>query len=81
MSNITNYAIIGAGSMGREHIRNIEIIKNAEVVALCDNNQESLNKSLNIVGRKIPTFQNHIDLINKPGIYKELCEKQLIKKL
>ena len=24
---------------------------------------------------------NHIDLINKPGIYKELCEKQLIKKL
>ncbi len=23
----------------------------------------------------------HIDLINKPGIYKDLCEKQLIKKL
>ena len=23
----------------------------------------------------------HIDIINKPGIYKELCEKQLIKKL
>ena len=23
----------------------------------------------------------HIDLINKPGIYKELCEKQFIKKL
>ncbi len=23
----------------------------------------------------------HLDLINKPGIYKELCEKQLIKKL
>ena len=24
---------------------------------------------------------NHLDLINKKGIYKELCEKQLIKKL
>jgi len=24
---------------------------------------------------------NHIDLIHKKGIYKELCEKQLIKKL
>ena len=24
---------------------------------------------------------NHIDLLNKKGIYKELCEKQLIKKL
>jgi len=23
----------------------------------------------------------HIDLVNKPGIYKELCEKQLIKKI
>ena len=23
----------------------------------------------------------HIDLLNKKGIYKELCEKQLIKKL
>jgi len=23
----------------------------------------------------------HVDLINKPGIYKELCEKQLIKKI
>ena len=37
---------------------------------------------------KIVVFDNgeiievgkHIDLINKPGIYKELCEKQLIKK-
>jgi len=38
---------------------------------------------------KIVVFDNgeiaevgkHIDLINKKGIYKELCEKQLIKKL
>jgi len=38
---------------------------------------------------KIVVFDNgeiievgkHIDLINKPGIYKELCEKQFIKKL
>ncbi len=30
---------------------------------------------------KIIEIGKHIDLINKPGIYKELCEKQLIKKL
>jgi len=29
---------------------------------------------------KIIEVGKHIDLINKPGIYKELCEKQLIKK-
>ena len=30
---------------------------------------------------KIIEIGNHIDLLNKKGIYKELCEKQLIKKL
>ena len=30
---------------------------------------------------EISEVGKHIDLINKPGIYKELCEKQLIKKL
>ncbi len=30
---------------------------------------------------KIIEVGKHINLINKPGIYKELCEKQLIKKL
>ena len=30
---------------------------------------------------KIVEIGKHIDLINKKGIYKELCEKQLIKKL
>ena len=30
---------------------------------------------------EIVEFGKHIDLVNKKGIYKELCEKQLIKKL
>ena len=30
---------------------------------------------------EIIEFGKHVDLINKPGIYKELCEKQFIKKL
>ena len=30
---------------------------------------------------KIIDVGKHIDLLNKNGIYKELCEKQLIKKL
>ena len=30
---------------------------------------------------KIMDVGKHIDLLNKKGIYKELCEKQLIKKL
>ena len=30
------YAIIGAGTMGLEHIQNILLLKNAEVVAISD---------------------------------------------
>ena len=32
-------------------------------------------------GQPVLTFEGKKYLINKPGIYKELCEKQLIKKL
>ena len=39
------YAIVGAGTMGQEHIRNIEIIDEAEVVALSDTNSESLKSN------------------------------------
>ena len=38
MRNI-NYGIIGTGAMGREHIRNIELIDNAQVVAICDSHR------------------------------------------
>ena len=38
------YAIIGAGTMGLEHIQNISLIKNAEVVAISDIHKNSLIK-------------------------------------
>ena len=46
MSKNFRYGIIGAGSMGREHIRNINIINEAEIVALSDPHDESINQSL-----------------------------------
>mgnify|MGYP005730124551 CR=1 FL=1 len=36
------YGIIGAGTMAREHILNISLIDNAEVVALADPHKDSL---------------------------------------
>ena len=44
MSNNIKYGIIGVGDMGQEHIHNINIIDNAEVVAICDTNEDSPNK-------------------------------------
>ena len=43
MSKSFKYGIIGAGSMGREHIRNVNIIDEAEIVALSDPNDDSIN--------------------------------------
>ncbi len=57
------YAIVGAGEMGREHIRNVALFENIEVSALCDVNKSSIEKSFNDLGKKVPSFENHYDLI------------------
>ena len=44
-------------------------------------NTQEANKIVVFDKGEIIEVGKHIDLINKPGIYKELCEKQLIKKL
>ena len=62
--NKIRYAIIGCGSMGMEHIRNIALIDNAEVTALCDNYKSSVNNSLEILKKNVPTFKSHIELMN-----------------
>ena len=58
------YAIIGSGEMGREHIRNISLIENIEVVAICDNHQPSIEKSLEILSPNTLVFKNHTELID-----------------
>ena len=61
--NKTRYAIIGSGSMGMEHIRNIALIDNAEVTALCDPNRTSIDSSLEALKTNVPTFKSHINLM------------------
>ena len=62
MSNV-KYAIVGSGTMGQEHIKNINLIDNAEVVAICDNHEKSINQSKKLFKNKVNIFENHIDLI------------------
>ena len=57
MTQKIKYGIIGAGSMGREHISNIAIIEEAEVVGLSDPHNNSLQESLSLLGNDIPTFK------------------------
>ena len=62
---IIKYGIIGAGTMAREHILNISLIENAEVVALSDPNEVSLNQCKDILKTKVPCFKNHQDMIKE----------------
>ena len=49
MTNKIKYGVIGTGVMGQEHIKNINIIENAEVVAICDTNANSRNQTKSLV--------------------------------
>ena len=58
------YAIIGAGCMGQEHILNIGIIDDAEVVALCDTSEQSIKDSLELLNNEVAIFNDYNDLID-----------------
>lgn len=45
MTNVLRYGLIGAGMMGREHLRNIALVDEVEVVALADDFPESLERA------------------------------------
>ena len=63
MTETIKYAIIGAGCMGQEHILNIELIDDAEVVALCDTSEKSIKESLKLLDNEVAIFKDYTDLI------------------
>ncbi len=63
MINKFRYGIIGAGSMGREHIRNVNIIDDAEIVALADPHAESINQSLYLLNNNVQTFEDYNEML------------------
>ena len=64
MTEKIKYAIIGAGCMGQEHILNIGIIDDAEVVALCDTSEKSIQESLELLNDEVAIFHDYNDLID-----------------
>ena len=64
MSDNIKYGIIGTGVMGQEHIQNINIIENAEVVAICDSNANSRNQTKTLVKESVKFYDNIDELIS-----------------
>ncbi|MDB0003764.1 Gfo/Idh/MocA family oxidoreductase [Alphaproteobacteria bacterium] len=65
MTNTIKYGVIGTGVMGQEHIQNINIIESAEVVAICDTNENSRNQTKSLVKNSTKFYNDLDELINK----------------
>ena len=65
MSETIKYGIIGTGVMGQEHIQNINLIENAEVVAVCDTNEGSRNQAKSLVRESTKFYNDLNELISK----------------
>ena len=63
MSDYIKYGIIGAGTMGQEHIKNINLLDNAEVSSICDPNEDSLNQSASHIMNDFNSYNNLEELI------------------
>ena len=64
MSTFIKYGIIGAGTMGQEHIKNINLLDNAKVTSICDPNESSLNQSSSIITNDFNSYRDLDELIN-----------------
>lgn len=70
MEEKIKYGIIGSGMMGREHIHNISLLDNTEVIALADPSSESLESAKDKV---ISCFNEEPKLY---ADYKEMLKKE-----
>jgi myo-inositol 2-dehydrogenase / D-chiro-inositol 1-dehydrogenase len=63
------YGLIGAGMMGREHVRNLALVKGAVVTAISDPDVGSRNESARavqgVMGKPPAIFKSHRDLLDK----------------
>ena len=63
--DVLRYGIIGSGTMGREHIGNVLALEGAEITALADPHEPSIERSLACVTQdsRPETFSDHRDLL------------------
>ncbi len=62
------YGIIGTGMMGHEHIRNIQLLDDAEVVALSDPDRDMLHSANKQAGGDARTYFTHQEMLAGGGL-------------
>ncbi len=59
------YGLIGCGMMGKGHIGCLQVLEGVELVALADSYQPSLTSALEKLGREVPTYPSHTEMLEK----------------
>ncbi|WP_316014075.1 Gfo/Idh/MocA family oxidoreductase [Roseobacter sp. HKCCA0434] len=62
------YGIIGTGMMGQEHIRNVQLLGDAEVVAIADPDRTMLGSAQQLAGEGVRTYFTHTEMIAAGGL-------------
>jgi predicted dehydrogenase len=72
MSKKVRYGLIGTGMMGAEHIVNLKLMPEAEIVAISDPTPSSLDWATAVLGEdlagKVEAYADHRDLLKNPKI-------------
>ena len=63
MAQQLRFGVVGAGMMGREHIRNLKLFSDSRVVALADPDRGSLDEALKTLGAEVPTFADTVEML------------------
>ena len=61
------YAIIGSGMMGQEHLRNLKLLDDVEVVAIAEPDEAMRRSAVEIVGREVADFATIGELVRHGG--------------
>ena len=64
MNQKIKYGIIGTGLMGREHISNINLIEEAEIIAISDTSKSSLNETKSLLNNDIKIYSDYNQIFN-----------------
>ena len=68
MNTPIRYGIIGSGMMGREHMQNIALIPDSEIVAIADPYPESRALAGELAGPGIAVYEDYRELLGAGGV-------------
>jgi len=62
-SKVLRYGLIGAGTMGQEHIRYTELLDGSEIVAIADPHGPSLDQARTMLSHDVATYDSHQEML------------------